>query len=201
MSIESLVDRIIGDTKKASAEIEQRAREEARVWEEEAEREAQRIAEAARQRADRMAGDQKQRMIAMAELEHRKEVLRVKQEVIEEAFNRAIKKILSLDTARYGDFLIDLILRADPQGDEEILLNERDRGRFRNGWVRRLNQRLERNRKKGKMRICDETRSIQGGAVLRKGRKETNCSLESMILSRRTGLEGKVAGILFKDSE
>ena len=201
MSIESLVGKIIEDARKASSEIQQRAMGEVRTYEEMAEKEMQGIMDTAREKAARSARERKQRMISMAELEDRKEVLKVKQDVIEEAFSRAIERILSLDTEPYGAFLIDLILRANPEGDEEILFNQGDRDRFGNGWIRQLNQRLVENKKKGALRIADETRSIQGGAILRRGRKETNCSLESIIGSRRNVLETTVAGILFSNSE
>lgn len=201
MSIESLVGKIIEDTKKASSEIRQRASDEVKIWEEKAEMEVQGIMDRARERAARSARERKQRMISMAELEDRKEFLRAKQEVIKEAFGRAIEKILSLDTEAYGSFLANLILQADPEGDEEILFNDRDRERFGNGWIKGLNLRLAENRGKGEMRIAKETRSIQGGAILRKGRKEINCSLESVIASKKNELETTVAGILFGDSE
>jgi V/A-type H+-transporting ATPase subunit E len=201
MSVESLVDKIIADTKRTSSEIEKRASDEARAGEKETEKNVQQIMGEAKERAARLAGERRQRMIAMAELEDRKEVLRVKQELIEEAFRRAIEKILSFDVEAYGAFLVELILKAEPEGDEEILLNRKDRDRFGNGWIKQLNQRVGKTKKKGKMRVSEETRSIQGGAILRSGRKEINCSLESVILSKRADMEATVAGILFRDSD
>lgn len=201
MSIESIVEKIIEDTKKASSEVRQRASNEVKIWEEKAEREVQGIMDAARERAARSARERKQRMISIADLEARKEFLQAKQEVIEEAFGRAIEKILSLDTQAYGAFLISLILQADPEGHEEILFNERDRERFGDGWINQLHNRLKQSKRKGEMRIAEETRSIQGGAILRRGRKEINCSLESVIVSKRNELETTVARILFRDSE
>jgi V/A-type H+-transporting ATPase subunit E len=201
MSIESLVGRIIEDAEKASSEIEQRALEEVKTCEQMAERDVQGVMDAAKERAARSAEDRKQRMITMAQLEGRKEVLKTKQELIEEAFSMALEKILSLDTAAYGAFLIRLILQANPEGDEEVLLNQRDRERFGNGWIKGLNEHLTENKKKGEMRIAGEFRSIRGGAVLRRGRKEINCSFESVFGSKRNQLEAHVAGILFKDSE
>jgi V/A-type H+-transporting ATPase subunit E len=194
MSIESLVGRIIEDAEKASSEIEQRALEEVKTCEQMAERDVQGVMDAAKERAARSAEDRKQRMITMAQL-------KTKQELIEEAFSMALEKILSLDTAAYGAFLIRLILQANPEGDEEVLLNQRDRERFGNGWIKGLNEHLTENKKKGEMRIAGEFRSIRGGAVLRRGRKEINCSFESVFGSKRNQLEAHVAGILFKDSE
>jgi V/A-type H+-transporting ATPase subunit E len=201
MSIESLVDKIMSDTKKASSEIEKKATDEARACDEKTKEEIQRIEKAGREKAARLSQERKQRMISMAELEDRKNLLGVKQEVIEEAFSAAVEKVLSFDPEYYGDFLINLILQADPQGSEEILVNETDRARLGNGWVGHLNQRLEQAGKKSEMAIGEEIRHIRGGAILRKGRKEVNCSLESILLSKRNELETEVAGILFKDSE
>jgi V/A-type H+-transporting ATPase subunit E len=201
MSIESLVDKIMSDTKKASSEIEKKATDEARACDEKTKEEIQRIEKAGREKAARLSQERKQRMISMAELEDRKNLLGVKQEVIEEAFSAAVEKVLSFDPEYYGDFLINLILQADPQGTEEILVNETDRARLGNGWVGHLNQRLEQAGKKSEMAIGEEIRHIRGGAILRKGRKEVNCSLESILLSKRNELETEVAGILLKDSE
>ncbi|MBW2057411.1 MAG: V-type ATP synthase subunit E [Deltaproteobacteria bacterium] len=199
MSIESLIGRIIEDAKKASEEIMQKASKDARTWEEKTEREVRAIIDQGKQRAARAAEERKQRMISMAELENRKELLRAKQGLIEEAFSRAVERILSLDDEAYGTFLVNLILQADPVGDEEVLLNDRDLGRFRDGWIGKLNQRLKQEGKKGEMRVGRESRPIKGGAVLRRGRKEINCSLESVVLSKRNELEATVAGILFGD--
>ncbi len=201
MSIESLVGKILDDAKMTSSEIHQKALAEVKTCEEMAEKEVREIMDAARERAARSAAERKQRIISMAELEDRKEILKVKQQLIEEAFDRAIKRILSLEMEAYGTFLINLILRANPEGDEEILFNQRDRARFGDGWIERLNQKLLESKKKGGMRMTGETRSIQGGVIVRRGRKETNCSLESVIGSKRDRLEATVAAILFGESD
>ncbi len=199
MAIESLVAKIIGDARKASSQIERKAAEEVGSCKQMAEREAQRIMDNAKEKAARSAAERKQRVIAMAQLENRKEILKTKQRLIEEAFGRAMRNILSLDTEAYGAFLCKLILQANAEGDEEILLSERDRGRLGDGWIEGLNRRLLENKKKGQMKIAGETRPIQGGAILRLGRKEINCGLASVIDSKRNQLETIVAEILFKD--
>jgi V/A-type H+-transporting ATPase subunit E len=201
MSIESLIERILADARKAAAEVEKKASGEAKTFEEETDREIRRIMDAAKQGAARIAREQKQRMISMAELDDRKAVLGMKQQVIEEAFDEALKKILALDGKAYGTFVGNLILQANPNGDEEVVFNSKDRDRFGDGWIREVNERLGKGKKKGTLRIAREARPIQGGAILKRGRKEINCSLESVFLCRRAELETKVAGILFKDSE
>jgi V/A-type H+-transporting ATPase subunit E len=201
MSIESLVGKILEDSQKAASEIQQRTSKDVKDREERAEKEIQRIMENAAERATRTASERKQRMLSMADLEDRKEILTVKQQLMDEAFNRAIERIVALDPEAYGTFLMNLILRASPEGDEEILLNERDKARLKDGWTDQLNRALAENKGKGEMRVVGETRSIRGGAVLRRGRKEVNCSIESVILSRRNELETTVAGVLFGESD
>jgi V/A-type H+-transporting ATPase subunit E len=178
MSIESLVDKIMSDTKRASSEIEKKATDEARACDEKTKEEIQRIEKAGREKAARLSQERKQRMISMAELEDRKNLLGVKQEVIEEAFSAAVEKVLSFDPEYYGDFLINLILQADPQGTEEILVNETDRARLGNGWVGHLNQRLEQAGKKSEMAIGDSSRSCSPN--------ETSWKPKSPVFSSRT---------------
>jgi V/A-type H+-transporting ATPase subunit E len=201
MSIESLVGKIIEDARRTSSEIEERALGEVKACEAIAEREAQAVIDAARERAIHSARERKKRLISMAELENRKEILRVKQEMIEGTFEGAIERILSLDTGAYGCVLNNLIFEADPEGGEEILLNQRDRDRLGTEWLDRLNRGLGEKGRKGGMRLAKETRPIRGGAILRRGRKEINCSLESVIGSKRNALETTVAGILFGNRE
>ena len=213
MSIESLVDKILDDTGKTAAEIEQKVLDEVRDREEAAEKEIQRITASAREKAARSMAERKQRMLSMAELEGRKTVLTVKQELIQEAFDRAIDKVLSLDPEAYGAFVINLILQADPVGDEEVFFNQKDKDRLGDGWVKRLNRQLIENKKKGEMRIAAEARSIRGGAILKSGRKVREGRLADVLdsqvgsvevtfvldASKRSRIDAPVESVVFQD--
>lgn len=135
----------------------------------------------------------------MAQLDIRKEVLALKQDMIQMAFEKTISQLLEGDEERYSNLLKMLILNADPEGDEEVILNQKDRQRMDNGFIRVLNQALVKAGKKGELKLSPESRPITGGVILRRGRKEFNCSVESIIYAKRDELEGTVARILFLD--
>ena len=137
----------------------------------------------------------------MAELEIRKEVLSLKQEMIETSFEGTISRLLEGDEKRYSALLKKLVLNADPQGDEELILNQKDQETMGDVLVRELNETFLKAGKKGDLRLSRESRPIKGGVILRRGRKEVNCSVESIIYAKRDELEAKVAGALFPDEK
>jgi len=51
--------------------------------------------------------------------------------------------------------------------------------------------------KPGGLRLSSERRRIDGGFILRSGRTETNCALDTILRDARERLETEVAGILF----
>lgn len=137
----------------------------------------------------------------MAELDVRKEVLALKQEMIEMAFEKAISQLLEGGEERYLALLKKLILDVDLEGDEELILNQRDRETISDVLIRELNKVFLKAGKKGELKLSPEIRSIRGGVILRRGRKEVNCSIESIIYSKRDELEVTVARILFPDEK
>lgn len=199
MSFEAIIDRILSDARQRASQIEVEGRAGIQSIQSQCEETVRNLQEASRKKAERLAEDQRRRLLSMAELDIRKEVLALKQEMIGTAFERAISKLLEGDEERYSALLKRLILNGDPEGDEELILNQKDRKRIHDGFIRGINETLLKAHKKGEMRLSRESRPIRGGVILRRGRKEVNCSIESIIYAKRDELEAIVARILFFD--
>lgn len=199
MSLEAIVDRILSDARQRASQIEEKSRVEIRSIRSQCKETLRALREASRKKAEKLAEDQRERMVSMAQLDIRKEVLALKQDMIQMAFEKTISQLLEGDEERYSNLLKMLILNADPEGDEEVILNQKDRQRMDNGFIRVLNQALVKAGKKGELKLSPESRPITGGVILRRGRKEFNCSVESIIYAKRDELEGTVARILFLD--
>ncbi len=199
MSFEAIVDRILNDARQRVSQIEEESRGRVQSIQSQCEETVRNLQEASRKRAERLAEDQRKKLVSMAELDIRKEVLALKQEMIGTAFEKAISKLLGEDEEKYSALLKKLILDADPQGDEELILNQRDRKRMDDSLIRGINKTLLKAKRKGKLRLSPETRPIRGGVILRRGRKEVNCSIESIIHAKRNELEALVARTLFSD--
>jgi V/A-type H+-transporting ATPase subunit E len=199
MSLEAIVNRILHDARQRAAQIEEESRAEIRSMQSQCKETVSTLQEASRKRAEKLAEEQRERMVSMAQLDIRKEVLALKQDILEMAFEKAISQLLEGDEEKYSDLLKRLVLNADPEGDEELILNQKDRERMHDGFIRVLNQTLVKAGKKGKLKLSSDSRPIKGGVILRRGRKEFNCSVESIIYAKRDELEGTVARILFPD--
>jgi V/A-type H+-transporting ATPase subunit E len=201
MSFEAIVDRILNDARQRAAQIEGENRAGIQSIQSQCEETVRDLQDASRKRGARLAEGQRRRLLSMAELDIRKEVLTLKQDMIGKAFERAISKLLEEDEKRYSALLKKLILNADPEGDEELILNGKDRKRIGDDFIREINDILLKAHKKGNLMLSRESRPIRGGVILRRGRKEVNCSLESIIYAKRDELEPIVARILFSDEK
>ncbi len=129
----------------------------------------------------------------IARMEGRKAMLAAKQELVGDSFRKALEQIVSLPEEDYVAFLAKLAAGAAVTGDEEILLNARDRERVGEKLVQAANALLP----DGKLRLSPETREIAGGLILRRGSIEANCSAELLVDLSQTELSAKVAEILF----
>ncbi len=130
--------------------------------------------------------------LRIARMEARKAVLGVKQEMVSKSFSLAQEEILSLPTDKYVAFLAGLVKKADPTGDEELILNEKDRASVGEALLKAVNA------GGGKITLSEETRDIAGGVILRRGNVEANSSVELLVDLCRTELSSKLADVLFQ---
>ena len=130
----------------------------------------------------------------IARMEGRKGLLAVKQELVSESFGKALEQIVSLPEEQYTAFLAKLAAEAAVTGDEEIVLNARDRERLGKKLLQALRARLP----ESKLTLADETGDFAGGLILRRGSVEVNCTAELLVELSQGELSAKVAEVLFQ---
>ena len=135
--------------------------------------------------------DSKQRI---AQMEAKKETLSVKQEMVARSFDMAREQLVKLPTEKYIDFLAALAAKASATGDEEIVLNARDRETVGAQVVQAANAKLA----DGKLTLAGETGDFTGGLILRRGNVEANCTVELLVELCRGEMSAEVAGVLFE---
>ena len=136
--------------------------------------------------------DQEDGALRISRMEARKSVLAVKQEMVEKSFALAAEMIVSLPADRYVAFLAALAGRASGTGEEELILNSRDKEAIGDRLLEAVNA------DGAHMTLAEETRDITGGLILRRGSIETNCSVELLVELCKGELSSKLADILFK---
>ena len=191
--IEKIIDRISGD---AQAEIDAiLAEANAEAAEITARYEAQAKAEADEilKRGAAAAAEREDRLASMAQMEGRKAGLAAKQEVIEEAFALALKKLLALPEDQYVALLAGLAAKASVTGKETLIFSAKDRDTVGKKVVDAASALVN----GGAFTLSDETRAISGGFVLSDGAVEVNCSFETLVRLQKAEITGEVSRVLF----
>ena len=134
----------------------------------------------------------------IAEMEAKKSVLSVKQEMISAAFDAAREEIVNMPRDKYTQFLARMAAEAAAGGVEEIVLNARDKAEVGKAVCKAANELLSAKGTPGKLTVSEDTADISGGVIVRFGGIETNCSIDALIRQRRSGLSTEVAAALFE---
>lgn len=137
--------------------------------------------------------DEADSRVRIDQMEARKGVLAVKQEMVSLAFDKALEALCGLPEKDYVAFLAGLAAKASVTGDEEILLNARDRAAVGEKVVAAANAKLD----GGKLTLAEGTGDFAGGLILRRGNVEANCTAELLVELAREDLSAEIAGILF----
>ena len=133
----------------------------------------------------------------IAQMEAKKGVLSLKQEMVSRSFSKAVEKIISLPDAQYSQFLAKLACSAASVGDEEIVLNERDRNTVGEAVIQAANAQLAAEGKKGGLKLSDKTGSFAGGLIMKRGNIEVNCTVELLVDLCRGDMSAELAKVLF----
>ena len=128
-------------------------------------------------------------MKRMAQMESRKGVLALKQELVSASFDKAVEMIVALPREQYVSLLAKLASEAAVTGSEEIVLNARDREAI----VKAADALF----KGGSFSLSDETGSFAGGLILRRGSVAANCTAELLVELQRSGMASEIAKVLF----
>ena len=132
-------------------------------------------------------------MDRLAKMEGRKTILALKQEMVAESFDLAADKLVKLPEAEYIALLAKLAAKASVTGDEEIVLNARDRKAVGAKVVEAANKALT----GGKLTLSEKTGDFKGGLILRRGNIEANCTAELLVDLCRDEMAAELAGVLF----
>ena len=132
-------------------------------------------------------------MDRIARMEAKKGILALKQQMVSESFDKACDMIINLPKEQYAAFLARLAAKASATGDEEIILNARDRAAVGDDVVKAANALVS----GGRLSLSAETGSFAGGLILRRGSVEANCTVELLVELCRSDMSSEIAKVLF----
>ena len=113
--------------------------------------------------------------------------------MVSKSFDMACDMIVNLPAEQYVKLLAKLAANASVTGDEEIVLNAKDKAAVGDAVVKAANAALN----GGKLALSGETGDFKGGLILRRGAIEANCTIELLVELCRGDMSAELAGVLF----
>ena len=217
--IEKITARIAEDGKAENDALLAQARAEAADIAAKYQAQAKAAAEEILAQGRRTAEERARHLDSMAQMECRKAALAAKQDVIEEAFQAAHKKLLDLPREQYVELLAKLAAQASTTGREKLIFSAKDHVEVGKAVVAAANKQLagaaapkQPAESKagaildkvvagasallngaGMLTLAEETRPMDGGFILSDGAVEVNCTFDTLIRLQRGALAGEVA--------
>jgi V/A-type H+-transporting ATPase subunit E len=128
------------------------------------------------------------------QMEAKKAVLALKQEMVSKSFDKAVQQLVALPEEQYVALLAKLAAQASVTGDEEIVLNAKDQAAVGSAVVEKVNSLVP----NGKLVLSSETGDFAGGLILKRGSIEANCTIELMVELCRGDMSAQLAKVLFE---
>ena len=125
------------------------------------------------------------------QMEARKAILALKQDMVSKSFEKACEMLVQLPKDKYIELLAKLAAQASVTGDEEIVLNAKDR-------TAAVTERANALLSGGKLSLSADTGDFAGGLILRRGNIEANCTIELLVELCRGDMSAQLAKVLFE---
>ncbi len=201
MALEGILEKIAKGAEENASAI----REEGRLKRQEILSEAESLARQASERILREANEkaelEKRRASVSAELERRREVLKKKQELIEECFQAALDELVNLPQEEYRALVRTMLLNLVSTGEEVVSVSPDDERKLGDDFIATINDVLRKMNKKGDLKVQADSPAIRGGFILRTVDVEVDCSFGTLLAQLREELQSDVAKILFGDAK
>ncbi len=184
-----VVKKIMEDAEKERQKILEMAKIEEDKILKDAEKTSEEIIKRAEKEAQIRKEDEKNRKLSAVRIKIRKEILAKKREIIDELLKKALEKVIRDEG--YSDRMKELLKNSVVTGEEEVIVSKNEKV-LDDKWLKEFNK-----KEKTKLKLVKEGDFI-GGFILKCGKIEVDCTLESLLQSKRTEIEINLNKILFE---
>lgn len=200
--IEQIEDRVEEERESVLDEARKEAEEKKSSGEKEAEKEKEKILEEGKSEADRIS----RRITANARREAGQKKLEVREEVIQEVFDKVEEELADFKGCEeYNEVLKDLIIQGGITvggGDLEVLILEEDEEKISKDELEDMKEEISNETGKDtSLEILTELEKEDGGAIVRKSDGSVSCNntFKARLDRQRSSIRSKIAGILFEE--
>lgn len=201
MSLENIISKIINDAEAKAAEFKKEALNSAETIIKDANKKAKSLSlDIINEAKKKMALENKRFEIDQA-IEFKKEILDIKQKLIDELFGRVKEKLINLKDEEYSSLVETLLLNFVESGQETFVISKRDEDRLSKEFINAVNKELIKLGKAGELKLKVDDRLEGHTFILETPRTRINISFDSLLANLREDLVGEVAQMLFRQND
>lgn len=195
MALEDILKKIEEKHHKDVKHIENETKEKCRQIKQEIDKEIKELRKKSEDAISSGAQRLKENMLQDARLKTAKELLKVKSNILEEVFKTALGKLEELPFKDYVSWMQRVIPQIiEPDENEIVLPGKLLKDGGIDKFIKDINKKLN---GVGRIKLSKNTKEITGGFILKKPKKETDCSFKSILEEKRNNLKVKISKLLF----
>lgn len=194
MSLEKIRQKILEEAEGEAGRIIKEAEERAAAVRQEAEKIAKARFEEEIENEKKTLALEEERIISEYRATTSAEVLRLKNQLIDEVFDRAIERILKLEDKKYLEIIAHYLSKNLCPGVDTLIISQRDQQKISRQWIETMLKKMQKNDLKIKIVTSPE---IEGGFILRGEKAEIDCSLRQIIADKKEELTPAISRVLF----
>lgn len=202
MSVENIVSKIIKDAEEKAKTIIDEYRKEAEALSNKRKIELEKERAEIKKKIELEAENHKKRKLQMANLDARKEILLVNQNIINDFFKKLEEKFLSMSEKEYLSFLEKKLIQSiDENNEYEFVAGKLYKESITQDFLDKINEKLkkEKNLTGVSIRLSSETGEFKAGFILRTGKIQINNTIAYLIKELRENVDTTLKEILFKE--
>jgi len=201
MSINEIKEKILGDALEEKRKIQKEAEIEIEKIKSLAKKEIESIKKEILERYNQESELKEKKIITEAILNTKKDILSEKQAIINNVFSEALNRINKLEDEKYLSLLEKLILDNIETGEETVYIGKQERKAINHEFIKKINEKLNLQGKKGLLELSKKRLPILGGVVLGSGEIKKNASLEVILEKVKDEIETELNKFLFVKHE
>jgi len=144
-------------------------------------------------KADQLSEEKRRNIVTNARIIARNNELKLKQEILDEVFQKCSKDIEKLDIKKYSGFLKRLIIDS---GMKKLTITpgKKDKAIFNSDFIKELKE------NKCTITVSDKLAEFEKGFIANSGEMEMDFSLKSILENKRSELTVAINSVLFGNS-
>jgi ribosomal protein L11 methylase PrmA len=196
MDAQAILTKIEQDAREAAEKVLSDAREKTRMMKLEAQAKMEAQQKTMLRQAEQDCVQMEERMLRMADLEDRKQLLKQKRDVIDQAFQKAKEALEQTEPARRRAFFLAQAVRF-ATGTETLIIGMDHADWFDESFLADANAALQASGKPGNLQLSTQRRKGCAGLILALNGAEVRITFEALVEEARTELEQSAAQTLF----